>query len=1137
MVTNGNSITKVQSNGNWNGGAASWNTVSNNGYFQFTISETNTEKVVGLSTTNLNSSNTSIQFGFYLTSASAINILESNNNRGSYGNYSNGDILKVAVEANVVKYYKNNTLLYISSVTPVLPMLVDVSLKNVGGSVTNAIVSNYNTGGFTAVAVNAGATPIYQWKLNGTNTGTNSSTYNNPTLGNNDVVTCVLTPSLGGCSNSNYTSNSITNFGLDAPIAMDFYILGTVVNPSCVNVDEQVKWKTSDLQNVKANGNNLTKVQSNGNWDGGAASLNAVYNDGYFQFTASEVTSLKMIGLSSVNLNSNYTTIQYAIYLVNNIVQIRESAAARGSFGTYVTNDIFKIGVQAGVVKYYKNGVVFYTSAIAPTLPLIVDVSISSIGGTVKNAIVSNLNSGGFSAIATNAGTNPAYQWKVNGTNVGTGTTYTNPSLTNNDIVSCVLTPDLPGCSNAAYVSNTATYRTTTITTQPLSQSICTGGSTTLTVVASGNSLNYQWRKNGVSIAGATTSSYAITGATAASSGNYDVIVNTGGCTSNAAAITVSTLNQWSGVTSTSWINATNWGCGIVPNAATDVIIPSAALNMPVISTNVSVNTLTLNTSSTLANSGVLNLYGSLTNSGTYIDNGTTIFTGSSAQSITGATDFKNLTLNNAAGLTLNNTSTVKGVLTLTNGTFTTNNNLNVDLYNGSVAGTGTGTTTGNIRFFKLIWSNRYHYISSPIPGRTAADWNDNVTINFGANTNMYYYNETVPDTTVKVGWTGVTALSQPLQTMVGYALFFRATPTTILDVSGPYTHNLGTLSSGTLTNTKSTTPTFKPASDGWNHLGNPYPSTIDWNSAGWTKTGLDNAVYYWDPRNDRFSAYVAGIGTNGATQYIGSMQGFFVKVTTSGGTGSLSMTNAVRTSAVNKDVWRTASDGSVLRLTATSGTSSDETIVRLLDEASTTFDSESDAYKMMNEGKTPSIYTDYNANRYAVNTLPSIASNETIPVNLDAKFAGPYTFSADITGFEEADSLIFVDKLTNTRQDLRVNPTYTCDLVKKEYSDRFYIQYNKKAAVVTDTKPSVLSAITVFSFEQKVTVNFNNTKVSTADISIFDVKGNAVYKVKNQSVTSGKVEINLPFVSSGVYIVKIESGQASKTQEVYITK
>ncbi|MDB5258458.1 MAG: hypothetical protein JWM14_3153 [Chitinophagaceae bacterium] len=1139
VTATGNNLVKVQSNSTWDGGAASWNTVSNNGYFQFSISEANTEKVAGLSTSNLNSSNSSIQFGFYLTASSAINILESGSSRGSFGNYSNGDLLKIAVEANVVKYYKNNNLLYISTVAPVLPLLVDVSIRSVGGTITNAIVSNYNTGNFLATAINAGGAPVYQWKLNGTNVGTNTNTYSNPLLGNNDVITCVLTPSLGGCSTAAYASNSITNVGLNAPTSIDFYVLGSPVPSSCSTVDEQVRWKISDYQNVQGIGNNLTKIQSNGNWDGGAASWNTVSNNGYFQMTVAETNKTRIVGLSNTNANANYTSIQYGFYLAStSALIIIESNVSRGGFGSYAANDVLKIAVQNNIVKYYKNGTLIYTSGVAPTLPLLVDVSINNVGGTVANAIVSNVNNGTYTATATNAGVTPSYQWKLNGTNVGTNSdTYSNPSLTNNDVVTCVLTPNLPGCNGALYVSNTTIYRATTITTQPLSQAICTGGSTTLTVVASSNSLNYQWRKNGVNIVGAITSSYTIAAATAASAGNYDVIVNTGGCTSNPAVIAVSTLNQWSGATSTSWINATNWSCGIVPNAATDVIIPSAALNMPLISTSVSVNTLTLNTSSTLGNSGVLNLFGSLTNNGTYTDNGTTAFTGSSAQSITGATNFKNLTLNNTAGLTLNSTSTVKGVLTLTNGAFTTNDNLNVDLYNGAIAGTGTGTTTGNVRFFKTIWSNRYHYISSPIPGRTAADWNDNVIINFGANTNMYYYNETVPDTSVKVGWTGVTALSQPLQTMIGYALYFKAFPTTVLDVSGPYTHNLGTLSSGTLTNTKSTIPTFKPASDGWNHLGNPYPSTIDWNSAGWTKTGIDNAVYYWDPRNNKFGAYVAGVGTNGATQYIGSMQGFFVKVSTSGGTGSVSMTNAVRTAAIDVDVWRTASDGSTLRLTATSGTSSDETIVRLLDDATTTFDSEADAYKMMNEGQTPSLYTDYNADRYAVNTLPSMASNEMIPVNLDAKFAGTYTFSANVTGFEDADSLIFVDKLSNVRQDLRINPTYSCDLVKADYRNRFYIQYNKKASVVTDTKPGILSAITVFSFEQKVTVNFNNPKVSVADISIYDVKGNAVYKVKNQSVATGKVEINLPFVSSGIYIVKIESGQASKTQEVYIAK
>jgi Secretion system C-terminal sorting domain len=480
----------------------------------------------------------------------------------------------------------------------------------------------------------------------------------------------------------------------------------------------------------------------------------------------------------------------------------------------------------------------------------------------------------------------------------------------------------------------------------------------------------------------------------------------------------------------------------------------------------------------------------------------------------------------------------VKGYLTLTNGTFTTNNNLNVDLYNGGIAGTGVGTTTGNVRFFKTIWSNRYHYISSPIPGRTAADWNDNVLIKFGANTNMYYYNETLPDTSVKIGWTGVTALTQPLQTMTGYALFFRNMPTTVLDVSGPYTHNAGTINSGTLTNTISTTPTFKAASDGWNHLGNPYPSTIDWNAAaGWTKTGLDNAIYYWDPRNNRFSAYVAGVGTNGGTRYIGSMQGFFVKVSTSGGTGSLAMTNSVRTSAINVDVWRTASEDDVLRLTATSGASSDETIVRLIDSTSIAFDSEFDAYKLMNEGQTPSLYTQYHGDNYAVNSIPTSSFNEIIPVHLDVKFAGNYTFTAAITGFESADSVIFVDKVNNTKQDLRINPTYSVDLLKQNYTNRFYLQYNKKQTVVTDVKSAASSAISVYSFEQKVTVNFNNLKGSLADIGIYDVKGNAVYKAKNQSVASGKIEINLPFVSSGIYIVKVESGQASKTQEVYIAK
>lgn len=62
---------------------------------------------------------------------------------------------------------------------------------------------------FTANPVNGGTTPTYQWKRNGVNVGTNSPTYTNASLVNNDQIVCVMTSNLPGVSGSPATSNSI----------------------------------------------------------------------------------------------------------------------------------------------------------------------------------------------------------------------------------------------------------------------------------------------------------------------------------------------------------------------------------------------------------------------------------------------------------------------------------------------------------------------------------------------------------------------------------------------------------------------------------------------------------------------------------------------------------------------------------------------------------------------------------------------------------------------------------------------------------------------------------------------------------------------------------------------------------------
>jgi plastocyanin len=76
-------------------------------------------------------------------------------------------------------------------------------------SSANNICSNTSVT-FTASISNGGSSPVYQWKKNGSNVGTNSSTYITSTLVNNDVITCELSSSLSCVTSQTAGSNSIT---------------------------------------------------------------------------------------------------------------------------------------------------------------------------------------------------------------------------------------------------------------------------------------------------------------------------------------------------------------------------------------------------------------------------------------------------------------------------------------------------------------------------------------------------------------------------------------------------------------------------------------------------------------------------------------------------------------------------------------------------------------------------------------------------------------------------------------------------------------------------------------------------------------------------------------------------------------
>jgi len=127
-----------------------------------------------------------------------------------------------------------------------------------------------------------------------------------------------------------------------------------------------------------------------------------------------------------------------------------------------------------------------------------------------------------FNSAISNAGPSPTYQWKKNGIDIAgaTGSSYTSATLANGDVISCVLTPNniAPCTENNTVESAGITVTVTPVAPTPVivnivqsPSSISFAGETityTVSYTDAGAAPAFQWYKNGILIAAATTNPY-----------------------------------------------------------------------------------------------------------------------------------------------------------------------------------------------------------------------------------------------------------------------------------------------------------------------------------------------------------------------------------------------------------------------------------------------------------------------------------------------------------------------------------------------------------------------------------------------------------------------------------------------------
>jgi hypothetical protein len=339
---------------------------------------------------------------------------------------------------------------------------------------------------FTATPVNGGANPAYQWYINAIPvSGQTTSTFTTTTLTNGNQVRVQLF-SNAPCPSSSpvWSSNTIT-------MTVNPIVVPTVsINASATTVcaGTPITFTASPVINGGTNPQFQWRVN-------GTNVVNPLGNNASFT--------------TSTLVNGDRVTVELT------------SNAVCASPATVISNEI----------------TITVNPLLTPSVTIVASVNDICPGTSVT-----------FTATPTNGGTSPVYQWKLNGSNVGTNSaTYTSTTLANNDQVSVVMTSNALCASPATVTGNIITMIVRPPV--PATPGIISGTTPVCptiqgliySIVAVANATTYNWTvPAGWSItAGAGTTTITVTSGTAGQNGNITVTATNSCGTSGASSKSV----------------------------------------------------------------------------------------------------------------------------------------------------------------------------------------------------------------------------------------------------------------------------------------------------------------------------------------------------------------------------------------------------------------------------------------------------------------------------------------------------------------------------------------------------------------------------------------------------------------------
>jgi hypothetical protein len=328
----------------------------------------------------------------------------------------------------------------------------------------------------------------------------------------------------------------------------------------------------------------------------------------------------------------------------------------------------------------------------------------------------------------------------------------------------------------------------------------------------------------------------------------------------------------------------------------------------------------------------------------------------------------------------------------------------------------------------------------------------------------------------------------------------------------------------------------------GWNLGGNPYPCNYDLTGVTVLNNSdnVDNTVYYTKDGTFYYWNVLTDAGSSGYSDIIPPMQGFFVRVRSTGNT--LSLPTAFKTASTGDARSKGAPESkdekgefiSKIKLVLSNSTQSDETIVCLIKDATDLFDSDYDAEKLFGTNNTvPYIYSVLNNIKYAINSVKGPENNPVIiPLTMVIRQQGTYTIN--ISEFINLENVNVTLKHGAIETKLNQNSTYTFTSAAGTFND-FQLIFNS-IPTGTETLPVTIETVKMWYSNENLYINCPEEIASyQGRVIVHDLNGRVIYNNPALSLSPGvTIQEALP-LQKGLYIIRLLIGHREFVKKIVV--